>query len=144
MNRRRFALALTFLLTAQAIRADDPTEKLEKAIAALNDAFTRGDAETIKRLTTEGHTAITPYYGLTPRAEQIKSLPDLKLSEYTAGKLQVTMLSRDVAQITYSLTMKGTYKGHAVPTSSIARAIWVLKGDQWLEASYQETAVTEK
>ena len=53
-------------------------------------------------------------------------------------------LGRDVALVTYPLTMKGTFKGRDVPRSSIASAVWVKADGRWLETYYQETPLEGK
>jgi uncharacterized protein (TIGR02246 family) len=137
---------LLALLTAALLGADvkeNPAIKeVEKAINELNTAFEKQDAEAIRRLTTPDHVAVTPYYnGPATRDEQIKTLSEFKLKEYTSGDIKVRMLSADVALITYQLVMKGTYKGKELAAKSQAAAVWVKKGGQWREAFYQETAL---
>ena len=113
---------------------------VEKALRLLNEAFARRDAEAIKRLTTADHVAVTGSYGgPQTREQQLKSLNDLKLTEYRAGKLKVTVLSKDVALVTYPLSLKGTFKGVPVPARNFASAVWVLRDGRWREAFYQET-----
>jgi uncharacterized protein (TIGR02246 family) len=138
------ALAVTFLLGADTPK-DDPAKEVEKAITTLNEAFRKVDAETIKRLMTDDHVAVTVYYG-GPQSvtDQIASLPDLKLAEYAAGKVKITLLGKDTALVTYELTMKGTFKGKEVPRKSYASAIWVNRGGKWLELHYQETPLDGK
>lgn len=127
-------------------RADDATVKeVEKAIQALNEAFAKQDAAAIKKLVTDEHIAITPYYGgLATRDEQFKTLPDLKTTEYTVSQMKITLLTKDVALITYQLAQKGTFKGTELSPKNYASAVWVKRDGKWLEASYQETALTGK
>jgi uncharacterized protein (TIGR02246 family) len=136
--------ALTAALLLASSRAAE-AEAVEAAIAELNKAFEKGDAEKVKALMTDDHVAVTPYYGgPQSRDEQLKGLADHKLTEYRAGKLKVRMLGAEAALVTYDLGMKGTYKGKAVPARCYASAVWIRKGGRWLEAFYQETALPEK
>jgi ketosteroid isomerase-like protein len=137
-------LTLGLLLAAEAPKPTVPKE-LAKAIEDINDAFHKADADKLRALMTEDHMAVTPYYpapGLD-RAALLKALPDHKLSEYKLGKLKITMLTADVALVTYPLRMKGTYKGKEVPAKSVASGVWVRRDGKWVEAFYQETEVKD-
>lgn len=142
---RTTAVAL-LLLAALPARADDQaTDELRQALRTLNDAFAKPDAAAVRRLMTDDHEAVTPYYGVpATKEEQLRTLPDLKLSEYKPGKETIRMVHRDVAIIAYPLTMKGTFKGKPVAAKSYAVAVWVRHGGHWQEASYQETALDGK
>jgi ketosteroid isomerase-like protein len=118
-------------------------KEVEKALASLNEAFAKQDAAAIKRLTTADHVAVTGYYGgPQTRDEQLKSLKDLKLTEYAAGKVTVKLLGKDAALVTYPLTLKGTFQGKAVPARNFASAVWVRREGRWREAFYQETPLS--
>ena len=82
--------------------------------------------------------------GLQTKTEQVKSMPDFKLSEYGMGEMKVALLNKETALVTYPLTLKGTYKGKTVPLKNYASALWVLQGGKWLEAFYQETPLDGK
>ncbi len=137
---RMFALPLFALTVAvSSAAANDAVKDVEKAISTLNDAFKTGHPEPIKALMTADHVAVTPWAGTQTPDEQVKTLPDLKLSEYATGKMTVRLLGPDAALVTYSLTLKGTFKGKDVPAKNFASAVWVKKDGKWLEAYYQET-----
>jgi hypothetical protein len=137
-------LSVGLLLGADAPK-DGPVKEIEQAMRALNEAFTKQDPVAIGKLVTENHQAITAYYGgVQNREVQMKTLPDLKMSEYQMSDVKVTMLSKETAVMTYALTLKGTYKGKELPSKSYVSAVWVLQGGKWLEAFYQETALDSK
>jgi ketosteroid isomerase-like protein len=124
---------------------EDAIRDIKKAMRTLNEAFAKGDADGIKRLTLDDHVAITPYFG-GPKSigEQLKNLADLKVPDYAAGEMSVKLLTKDAALVTYPLLQKGTYKGQPVHSKNYAAAVWVNRGGKWLEASYQETPLSEK
>jgi ketosteroid isomerase-like protein len=137
-------MALCLLLGADAPQ-DGSVKEVEKALRALNEAFKKRDAEAIQRLMMDTHVAITPYYGgPATRADQLKALPDLKMTEYKPGEMKITLVNKDTALVTYPLTQMGTYKGKELPAKSYASAVWVQQGGKWLEAFYQETALPAK
>src|SRR5262249_8475049 len=116
MKQCTLALVVAALLGGNVAAGDEEAvREVKEALNALNKAFEQGNAAAIKKLLTADHVAVTPYYGGTmKRDDQLKALPDLKFSEYTAGKMSVRLLGREVALITYPLTMKGTFKGREV------------------------------
>src|SRR5262249_25417629 len=137
MTRTTLAVLAVGLLLGADTPKDDPAKDVEKAITTLNEAFQKRDATAIKPLLTEDHVAVTVYYsGPQKVSDQIASLPDLKLTEYSPGKLQVTLLGKEAALVTYELTMKGTFKGKEVPRKSYAAAVWVNRGGKWQELHY--------
>lgn len=135
----RLLLAVCFTAMCSPAFADDATKDVEKAITALNDAFKNGDPAPIKALMTEDHLTVTSWGGVQTREEALKTLPELKLKEYTPGKMKITVLGPDAALVTYSLAMKGTFKGKEMPAKSSVSAVWVRKSGKWIEAYYQET-----
>jgi ketosteroid isomerase-like protein len=149
MTPRLFAVLFAVgscLVPGAAARADDATVKeVEKAITALNEAFQKRDADAVKRLVTDDHVAVTPYYGgPATAAEMVATLGDLKIAEYAAARMKVTPLTRDAALVTYEVTWKGTYKGKELPRKCYASAVWVKRDGNWKEAFYQETALDGK
>ena len=137
-------LAAGLLIGAGAGKEDGMVREIQHAMQSLNDAFARGDAAAIGRLTSDEHVAITPYYGgLLSKADQLKNLGDLKVPDYKAGEIKVTLLTKDAALVTYPLTQKGTYKGKAVAAKNYVSAVWINRDGKWLEASYQETPLSE-
>jgi ketosteroid isomerase-like protein len=145
MRAKMLLIGLIALLLGADTKDADTIKEVEKAVRAINEAFQKGDAATVGRLMTDNHIAITPYYGgPQDKAEQLKTLPDTKLSEYGMGTVEITLLNKETAVVTYPLTLKGTYKGKPVPAQIYAAAVWVLHGGKWLEAFYQETALDGK
>jgi hypothetical protein len=146
VNLKILAVLVAGLLVGADVPADNAADKeVQKAITTLNSAFERRDASAIGHLMTDDHVSVTAYYGgPMSKAQQLATLPDLNLSEYTAGKLRVHLLSKDVALVTYSLRQKGTFKGKEVPLRNYASAIWVNRDGKWLETFYQDTPVQGK
>lgn len=137
------AVVASCFCVAMFAQAGEPAaQEIQKAINTLNEAFEKRDTEALQRLMTPDHIAITPYYG-GPKtgAEQIKSLDDLRLSEYGSDKMKFTPLDKNTVLITYPLTQKGTFRGKAIAPRSFASAVWVRRDGAWREAFYQETAL---
>jgi uncharacterized protein (TIGR02246 family) len=146
MTRKLLAVVAAGLMLGAGEPGDERAiREVKQALGVLNEAFEKGDAAAIRKLMTDDHRAVTSFYGgAVNRDEQIASVPQLKLTEYKAEEMRVTLLGRDAALVAYRLTMKGTFKGTPVPPRSFASAVWVKREGRWLEAFYQETALAEK
>lgn len=137
-------LAAGLLLATDAPQDKGAAKDVATAINALNDAFLKGKPDLVRQLMTDDHISITSYYGgPQSKDEQLKSLPDLKMTDYSPGEIKVTFVSKDVALVTYPLAQKGTYKGKPLAPTNYSAAVWVNREGKWLEASYQETALAE-
>jgi hypothetical protein len=135
-------LSAGLLIGAGAGKDEGAVKEIQQAMQGLNDAYAKGDATAIRRLTADEHIAITPYYGgPMPKTEQLKNLGDLQVPDYKAGEIKVTLFTKDAALVTYPLTQKGTYKGKPVAAKNYVAAVWVNRDGKWLEVSYQETPV---
>lgn len=133
-------LTACLLIAAQGGQKDSVVKDVQQAIGTLNDAFTKRDADAIRRLMIEEHVSITSYYGgPQTKAEQLKSLADLQLTDYTTGELKVILLTDDAALVTYPLNQKGKYKQKPLSPRNYASAVWIKRNGKWQEASYQET-----
>ena len=133
-------VALGLLLGADTPGDDKTAAEVKQALAALNEAFEKGEVKTVRAMMTADHVAVTSYYGgPLPRDEQLARHDEMKLTAYTPGTIRVTMHGGDAALVTYPLTMAGTFKGRPVPRKSFASAVWVKRDGRWLESYYQET-----
>src|SRR5215510_1250672 len=83
---------------AGAAKDEGAVKEIQQAMQGLNDALAKGDAAAIHRFTTDEHVAITPYYGgPVVRGDQLKILSDIKLPDYKAGVIKVTLITKDAA-----------------------------------------------
>jgi uncharacterized protein (TIGR02246 family) len=143
MGLRSFLIGTAALLLAVQARADTADE-VERARQTIQTAFNKGDVDTLKSLMTEDLITTLAYARFTDRADLLKVLGELKISEYKMDGLKVKTLTNDVALTSYRATIKGTYKGKAVPSPVQVVEVWIKRDGKWLQASYQETPVDEK
>ena len=64
--------------------------------------------------------------------------------QYKTKGLKVKALTKDVDLASSQATIKGTYKGKAVPSPVQVAEVWVRRDGKWLQASYQETPLDKK
>jgi len=137
----RYLVALLFTLVASAAYAADPVQDVESAMEVLNDAFTAHDVAKIRSLMTANHLAVTPFAGKQSLEDQLRTLPELKYDEYSAGPMSATVVSETCVLVYYTLKVKGTYQGKPLAAHSLVSAVWVRNDGKWQELHYQETAV---
>jgi ketosteroid isomerase-like protein len=138
MGLRCLLIGTAILLLAVQARADTG-EEVEDAVRTIQRAFNKGDVDTLKGLMTEDLTTILTYARFSSAADQLKVLSDWKFSEYKIDGLKVKPLTKDVALVSYTATIKGTYKGKQVPSPVQAGQVWVRQDGKWKQASFQET-----
>ncbi|HKB35316.1 MAG TPA: nuclear transport factor 2 family protein [Gemmataceae bacterium] len=132
--------ALFLAIQARAGTADE----VERARQTIQTAFNKGDVDTLKLLMTEDLLTTLTYARFTNRADLLKVLGDIKISEYKMDGLKVKPLTKDVALTSYRATIKGTYKGKTVPATVHVVEVWIKRDGKWAQASYQETPVDKK
>ena len=137
----RYLLTLLFLLHASLAIAADPTKEVKVAADALNEAFEKHDAKTIRALMTPDHLAITPYAGKQNVKDQIRTLPELKYEQYSAGPMSMNVVNDSCVLVTYALKLKGSYQGKPLPSHNLVASLWVKDDGKWRELHYQETPV---
>jgi uncharacterized protein (TIGR02246 family) len=143
MGLRSLLIGTAVILLGAQARADTADE-VERSVRAIQTAYNKGDADALKRLMTEDHMTTLTYAQFSNAADQLKVLGEFKFSEYKIDRLEVKALTRDVALASYQATIKGTYKGKAVPSPVQVVEVWIKRDGKWLEASYQETPLDKK
>jgi ketosteroid isomerase-like protein len=136
------ALVAGLLLAADAPKED--AKAVEQAVRSLNEAYLKKDVDTIKRLTGEDLIVVTSSGQRQTRDEQLKSLPDLKLSAYTTEDVRVTTPTKDAAIAMFTASVKGSFKGNDLPAKMAVVTVWAKRDGKWLEVFYQGTPLDKK
>jgi hypothetical protein len=130
-------------LLSAADTAANPEKEVVSLLRKLNDAFVKGDTDTMKQLMAENQVSILSDGRRRTREEQLKSLSDLKLTEYTMENVKFSTPAPGVAIITYAAKLQGTFKGKALPKNVMISSVWAQQGGKWQEVLYQETPVKD-
>ena len=78
--------------------------------------------------------------GVHDKAASIANVKDFELSDVTFSDWKMLPVDKDAVIITYSATVKGMFKGAAVPAGPYREAsAYVNRDGQWLAIYYQET-----
>ena len=136
-------LGVSFLIAADAPGDAVTAKKVQDFLQTLNNAYIKKDLDTMKRLMTDDHLAILASGVRQTKAEHLKTLPDLQLTEYTMHEVKTTQPAKGVVIVTYRGSIKGTYKGKELPASVMVTSTWVDRNGQWAEVLYQETPIAK-
>src|SRR5262249_6251394 len=118
--------------------------KVFDLLKTLNTAYLKKDVDTMKRLMSDDHVAILGNGLRQTKEEHLKSLADLKLTEYAMEEAKTTTPTKDMVIITYRFNAKGTFKGKPLPPTMMASSVWANRNGQWQEVLYQETPLEKK
>jgi ketosteroid isomerase-like protein len=120
----------------------DTVAAINASSNALDDAFTKKDVATIKKLMTDDHVTVAPYYdGPQTVADQLASLAEYDWSQTIVGEPSVALLSPDVALRTFVADLKGSFQGKPLPSQVFVTETLVKRDGQWVERFYQGTTL---
>ncbi|MGZ8843296.1 MAG: DUF4440 domain-containing protein [Pyrinomonadaceae bacterium] len=126
-----------------------PETKTTTAVVSESDIIAKEKAawDTIKKKDWDGFakTLASDYLevlddGAHDRAATLTSIKDLELTDVTFADWKMLTIDKDAVIITYSATVKGIYKGEAIPPGPYREAsVYVNRNGEWATAFYQET-----
>ncbi|MGE5411246.1 MAG: nuclear transport factor 2 family protein [Clostridiales bacterium] len=76
--------------------------------------------------------------GRTNKNEEIQSMKDVDIKNFSMSDPKVVFPTNDVAILTYKATSSGTYKGKDFNDTFNASTTWVKKDGKWLNVSHTE------
>ncbi|QDU52351.1 nuclear transport factor 2 family protein [Gimesia panareensis] len=144
MTLRIFTCTLFCSLLAHSLllAEDKPSTadaELLKAVKKLDAAFSNRDKETIRKMTDPRHISISPAYQFFNQEDQLKALPELKLSLFKASPKKIIHTTPSSALITYEAQIEGTFEGKKLAKHVQIVECWIKRKGNWIEVSYQET-----
>ena len=78
--------------------------------------------------------------GLHDKASSLTGIKDFELSDVTFADWKMLTIDRDAVIITYTATLKATYKGEAIPPGPYREAsVYVNRNGEWVTIFYQAT-----
>ncbi|MCA9015633.1 MAG: nuclear transport factor 2 family protein [Planctomycetaceae bacterium] len=144
MTLRHLILAVVFCVFINSIslaedKSSDAGAELLKAVKTLDEAFSKRDKETIRKMTDPQHMSISPSYQFFSQKDQLKALPELKLSLFKTGEKKIIHTTPRSALITYEANIEGTFEGKQLAKHVQIVECWIKRKGNWIEVSYQET-----
>jgi hypothetical protein len=106
------------------------------------DAFKRKDADAFKKSLTPEYVEIHDS-GVKDTAATLADMKDTEISDVTFADWKMTKIDKDLVLITYTATVKGTYKGEVFPAGPYRdAAAYVNRNGEWQAAYFHETVVS--
>lgn len=103
------------------------------------DGFKRKDEAAFKKYLLPDYFGVTNN-GVSDTAQSLTGMKDTELSDVTFGDWKLTTIDKDAVLLTYTATVKATYKGKALPDGPYYEAsAYVNRNGEWLNIYYQET-----
>src|SRR5437868_5610082 len=103
------------------------------------DAFRKKDADALGKMMASDYIEVVDT-GVQDKASSIAGMKDFEISDVTFAEWKMLPVDKDATIITYTVTVKGTYKGQAVPEGPYREAsAYVNRNGEWLGIYYQET-----
>src|SRR5262245_19720275 len=154
-------LALVSLLIAAAACSTAPpankdvTANANKVASEMTSTVSESDIiakekaawDTIKKKDWDGFgkTLASDYLevlddGVHDKAASVADIKDLDLADVTFADWKMLPINKNVVLITYNATVKGTFKGQAIPPGPYREAsAYVNRNGDWVTIFYQET-----
>lgn len=103
------------------------------------DAFRRKDADAFKKTMLTEYTGVG-WDGTHDVASTVTGMKDAEFSDVTFADWKMTTIDKDAVLLNYTATVKGTFKGKAIPEGPYREAsAYVNRNGEWLNIYYQET-----
>ena len=148
MKRSIICLALLTLIVTVAFGQVKRNDSVETQIVALEkmafEAWKNKDRKFF-----EDHMAEAGQYldldGVGGKAQYVKAIIDnnCTVTRYSLDNTKVTMLSNDVALLTYRYAHDAVCGGHPEASPLWASTVYVKSGGKWLIAFHQEIAASQ-
>jgi len=105
------------------------------------DAFRKKDADAFGKMLAADYIEVGDT-GLMDKATTIASMKDFEISEATFADWKMLSVDKDAVIITYTTTLKGTFKGKDMPAEPArTAAAYVNRNGEWLAIYFQDTRV---
>jgi hypothetical protein len=103
------------------------------------DTFRKRDADAFKKMLAADYLEVLDS-GTKDTAATIDGMKDFEISDVTFADWKMTTIDKDALLLTYTIKVKGSYKGNAVPEGPYYEAsAYVNRNGEWLAIYYQET-----
>jgi hypothetical protein len=136
-------------MTANANNANKPAETKSAGPAseadiiakekAAWDAFRKKDADVFGKMLAPDYLQVTDA-GPMDKSTSIAGMKDFEITDVTFADWKMLPVDKDAVIITYTATVKGAFKGQAVPPGPYREAsAYVNRNGEWVAIYYQES-----
>ena len=103
------------------------------------DAFRKKDVDAFKKTLAPEYIEVTDS-GVKDTAATVADMSDIELSDVQFADWKMRTIDKDALLITYTVKVKGTFKGQPMPPGPYREAsAYVNRNGEWLAIYYQET-----
>jgi len=103
------------------------------------DGFKQKDEALFKKSLAPDYFGVTAS-GISDIAASLEGMKETELSDVTLADWKMTTIDKDAVLLTYSATVKGTYKGKPIPSGPYYEAsAYINRNGEWVNVYYQET-----
>ena len=103
------------------------------------DAFRKKDADAFKKMLAPEYIEVF-WDGTHDTAFALQGMKDTEISDVTFADWKLTTIDKDAVLLTYTATVKGSFKGKAFPEGPYREAsAYVNRNGDWVAIYYQET-----
>jgi hypothetical protein len=122
--------------TPQSVNEADIIAKEKEAW----DAIKRKDADAFAALLADDFTYVA-FTGVYDKAQTVQIVKDFEITDLAFSDIKVVKADKDAAVVTYTLDVKGTYKGKLIASPARHSSAWLNRGGKWSGVYHQETKV---
>jgi len=132
------ATLMSLAASAQTVDRAAAAKQIEANERAVNAAFAKGDAATLKKhLAAEG-LSLEAAGAMTVPA-MLEMLPQMKVESWAIDTCKVMWVNDTTAVATYRWTGKGSFAGQPISSPTWASTVWAHRGGNWVAVFHQET-----
>lgn len=137
-------LAGVALATPAVAGQSDLQDQIMQAYQEINQAFTDHDSQTLKRMTSDEHVAVTRSGSHdTPIWKRASEDKLVNFKREIVSDVVIEEIVPGVAIQRFDAEMQGSYNGVPVPERAAITIIWQQQPDgQWVERLYQHTPLS--
>jgi len=120
--------------------ADNTDQMMVANSRAVWEAYKSRNTAAMKALTADEYVAHTQA-GPSNLKQDIETIQKLTIEAFSIDEPKVTWVTKDVAILTYTCNLKGSYEGRAFKPV-YATEVWVNRGGKWRIISYAESPLS--
>lgn len=130
--------------TGRSTGSGATSKQTEEALIRLEkedwEVAKKKDWKAYDRLLSEDFVWVDEHGVIAGRSPVVRYISDFDLKDYAMDDVKVTRFSKDVALLTYKVTLRGTFRGQALPsTPSYVSSEYVRRGGRWVNVFTQTT-----
>ena len=139
------SVLFVFVLCFQVSAASAPdVNALSAHEKSLWEAIKNGDMKTFSAGTSDELLDLDAMGMAYNKADVVKVLGQMKMTDYSLTDFQMFMLNKDAAVLTYKSTSTAEMEGKSMTLNVLNSTTYVNQGGKWLPKFHTETVIPEQ